>query len=186
MVGNSIVRFNKEATRWLGVRMDAHLTFKEHHNQCMKMARAVEARLRVLTKMHVIIPERVRAVLTACVQAIALYGSELWWDPREIGRQEDLQLPLNQQARSTLGALPTTPMGAVLRESGLTPPPVALESQAAMIESEARMRVRRLQTKGSARQTDIGCPKMETYPKGARARPGSRDHALTKPSRRAG
>jgi hypothetical protein len=31
-VGNGFVRFNREATWWLGVWMDAHLTFKEHHN----------------------------------------------------------------------------------------------------------------------------------------------------------
>jgi len=42
-VGNCFIRFNKEATRWLGVWMDAHLTFKEHHNRCMKKARASEA-----------------------------------------------------------------------------------------------------------------------------------------------
>jgi hypothetical protein len=76
-LGNSFVRFNNEATRWLGVWIDAHLTFKEHHLQCTKKARAAEARLRLLTKTHGIIPERVRAVQTAWVQAVALYGSAL-------------------------------------------------------------------------------------------------------------
>jgi len=42
-VGDGFVQFNKEATRWVGVWMDAHLTFKEHHNCCMKKARAAEA-----------------------------------------------------------------------------------------------------------------------------------------------
>ena len=126
IVGHGFVRFNKEATGQLGVWMDAHLTFKEHHNRCMEKPRAAEARLRTLTKMHGIVPERVRAVQIACVQAVALYGSELWWDPREIGRQEDRQLLRNRQARSTLGVLPTTPMVAHMRESGLTPAPVAL------------------------------------------------------------
>jgi len=109
--------------------MDAHLTFKEHHNRCMKKARAAEARLRVLTKMHGIIPERVRGVQITCVQAVALYGSEHLSHPREIGRREVLQLLLNRQARSTLGSLPTTPMGALMRESGLTPAPVALDTR---------------------------------------------------------
>ena len=77
-VGDGFDRFNKEATRWLGVLMDAHLMFKEHHMRCMKKARAAEARLCVLTKMHGIIPEQVRAIQIACVQAVALYGSELW------------------------------------------------------------------------------------------------------------
>jgi hypothetical protein len=109
--------------------MDAHLTFKEHHNRCMKKARAAEARLRTLTKTYGVVPESVRAVQVACIQAVALYGSELWWDPKEIGRRDDLQLLLNRQARSVLGALPTTPRGALMRESGLTPAPVILDSR---------------------------------------------------------
>jgi len=109
--------------------MDAHLTFKEHHNWCMKMARAAEARLRTFTRMHGIVPAQVRAVQIACVQAIALHGIELWWDPKATGRPKDLRLLLDRQARSALGALPTTPLGALLRDSGLTPAPVALDSR---------------------------------------------------------
>jgi hypothetical protein len=40
-----LVKFNKEATRWLGVWMDAHLTFKEHHNQCMMKAKTADVQL---------------------------------------------------------------------------------------------------------------------------------------------
>jgi len=85
-VGNESVRFNAQATHWLGVGMDAHLMFKEHHNRCMKKTRAAEARLRTITKTYGIVPESVRAVQVACVQEVALYGSELWWDPTEVGR----------------------------------------------------------------------------------------------------
>jgi len=46
--------------------------FKEQHNQCMKKATAAEARLLTLTKIYGVIPESVRAVQVACVQAIAL------------------------------------------------------------------------------------------------------------------
>ena len=95
-VGDGFVRFNKEATRWLGVWMHAHRMFKDHHNCCMKKARAAEARLRVLTRMHGIVPERVTAIQKACIQAVALYGSELWLDAKEIGRREDFQLLLNR------------------------------------------------------------------------------------------
>ena len=52
--------------------MHTHLTFQEHHNRCMKKARAAAARLGVITTMHGIIPERVRAVQIACIQAVAL------------------------------------------------------------------------------------------------------------------
>jgi len=94
-VGNGSIRSNAQATRRLGVWMDGHLSFKEHYNRCMKKARAAEARLRTLTKIYGVVPESVRAVQVACVQAVALYGSKLWWDPREVGRQDDLQLLLN-------------------------------------------------------------------------------------------
>jgi hypothetical protein len=73
-------------------------------------------------------PERYTS-FHACVQAVALYGSELWWDSKEVGRRDDLQLLLNRQARSILGALPTTPRGALMRESGLTPAPGILDSR---------------------------------------------------------
>lgn len=49
-VGDDFVKFNKEGTRWLRVRIDAHLTFKEHHNRCMK-ARAAKPCFGALTKL---------------------------------------------------------------------------------------------------------------------------------------
>jgi len=128
-VGSRSIRFNAQATHWLGVWMDAHLTFKEHHIRCMKNARAAEARHQSLTKPYGVVPESVQAVQVACVQAVALYGSELCWDPREVGSRDNLQLLLNRQARSILGALPTTPRGALMTESGQTPAPVTLDSR---------------------------------------------------------
>jgi hypothetical protein len=65
----------------------------------------------------------------ACVQVVALYGSELWWDPREVGRGEDLQVFLNRQSRSILGALRHTLQGELMREQGLTPALVNLDSR---------------------------------------------------------
>ncbi|MDT7660413.1 MAG: hypothetical protein QOF38_5128 [Pseudonocardiales bacterium] len=54
------MKFNKEATRWLGDWMDAHLTFKEHHNRCIKKAKAAEACLRSLKKTYGVVPAGVR------------------------------------------------------------------------------------------------------------------------------
>ena len=85
-VGNGFIKLNKEASRWLGVWMDAHLTFKEHHDQCIKKARTVEAGLRSLTGMYGVIPPRNRAVQIARDQAVAFYGSMPWWDPKEGSR----------------------------------------------------------------------------------------------------
>jgi hypothetical protein len=75
----------------------------------------------------------VRAVQVVCAQAIVLYWSELLWHPSEADRRDDLQLLLNQQARSILGALPTTPWGALKRDSGLTLAPVILESRQQLV-----------------------------------------------------
>jgi hypothetical protein len=66
-VVNGFVQFKKEATSSLGVWMDAHLTFKEHHNRLMKKARVAEARIRIHRTMHGIILERARAIQTAGV-----------------------------------------------------------------------------------------------------------------------
>jgi hypothetical protein len=108
--------------------MDVHLMFKEHHNRCIKTARAAEASLPTLTKTYGVVSESLPAVQVACIQALALNASELWWDPREIGRQDDLQL-LNRQPRSILGSLPTTLRGALMRESGHAPAPVIVDSR---------------------------------------------------------
>jgi len=79
--------------------------------------------------MYGVVPDSVAVVQAACVQAVALYGSELWWDPREAGRRDDLQLLFNQKARSILGVLPKMPWGALMRDSGLGPAPEILESR---------------------------------------------------------
>jgi len=128
-VGDGFIRFNRQATRWLGVWMDVHLTLKEHHNRCLKKARAAEARLRTLTKTYGVVPESVRAVQVACVEAVGLFGSELWWDPSEAARRDDIQLLLNRQARSIMGVLAMASRGALMTESGLTPTPVIVESR---------------------------------------------------------
>jgi len=82
----------------------------------------------------------------ACIQVVALYGSELWWDPKDVGRQDNLQLFLNRQARFILRALPTTPRGTLMRESGLRPAPVDLDSR---------------QQRVAARLADMGSGKLK-------------------------
>jgi len=103
--------------------------FKEHHNRCMSKAREAEAKLRALMSMNGIVPERVRAVNMACVQGVGLDGRELSRDSKEIDRREDLQLLLNWQAMSTLGALPMIPIGRLIRASGVIPAPEGLDSR---------------------------------------------------------
>jgi hypothetical protein len=58
--------------------MDSHLTLKEHHTQYLQKARSTEAKLRTLIKKHRTVPDSVRDVQIAWVQAVTPYGSELW------------------------------------------------------------------------------------------------------------
>jgi len=94
----------------------------------MKKARAAEAQLRSLTLTYGVVPGCVRAVPIACIQAVALNGSKLWWDAEEGSWWVDLQRLLYREARSTVGALPATPRGTLRRDSGLTPAAVALDT----------------------------------------------------------
>jgi len=74
------------------------------------------------------VPESLSAVQILCIEVVALYGSEHRWDSKEVGRQDDLQLLQNRQARSIMGVLLTTSQAALMRESGTTPSPVMLVS----------------------------------------------------------
>src|SRR5215213_5702895 len=48
-IGGHPIRFNKEATRWLGIWLDSGLRFKEHHQKHMAKAHAADRRLQSLT-----------------------------------------------------------------------------------------------------------------------------------------
>jgi hypothetical protein len=112
------ISYNKEATRWLGVWLDSQLTLKEHHHNRLGKARKAEARVRTLVGKLGLTPADVRKIQVAAVQAVALYGAELWWD-RQKEPEEDIQKLVNRQARAITGALPTTALGPLVKESGL-------------------------------------------------------------------
>jgi hypothetical protein len=115
-----IKSFNRHATRWLGIWLDSHLTLKEHHNTMMSKAYRAEARVRSLQGKFSLSPENVRKIQVAAVQAVALYGAELWWDEtKNIGRTTDLQKLVKRQPRSITGMLRTTPIGPLVKEAGL-------------------------------------------------------------------
>jgi hypothetical protein len=77
----------------------------------------------------VVVPESITTIQVAFVQAGALYGSGLWWDPKDVGRRNNLQLLFNQQTRSVMGTVLPTPKGALMRAAGLTPMPLILDSR---------------------------------------------------------
>jgi len=112
-----------------GVWMDAHLTFNKQHYRYMKKAMAADVGLRTHTDTYGACPGGVRAVQVTCIQAVTVYGIELWRNPREVGRRDDLQLLLNWQSSLIIGVLPMTPRGALIKESGLPPAPLILDSR---------------------------------------------------------
>jgi len=94
-VGMNDIPFNTEATRWLGVWLDSQLTLKEHHAIRLKEGKKAMGRLCRLTGQMGLSPANCRKVMTACIQSVTMFGSELWWkgDRVEgtIGRAEELQ-----------------------------------------------------------------------------------------------
>jgi len=109
--------------------MDVHRTLQEHHNWAIWKAKAAKARCQTLTMTFRVNPQSMRAIQIACDQAVALYESELCWDSEEVGTWYNLQFLLNLLAGSILGALPTPPWGALMREAGLMPTPVISDSR---------------------------------------------------------
>jgi len=124
-VDGQTVKFNKQATRWLGIWIDSSLSLKDHHQAMMKKARNAQQRMRRLTGRMGLVPENVRRTQVACVQAVAMYGSELWWKGENengtIGRANDLQILVNQQARDITGCFKSTNQGEPMPLSGLRP-----------------------------------------------------------------
>jgi len=127
------IRFNKKATRWLGVWLDSQLTLKEHHTVRMKSGRKAMMWLRRLTGQMGLSPANCRKVMTACVQSVAMFGAELWWKgdlvQSTIGWANELQWLVNQEARMTTGCFRTTNLGVLSMESSLRAATAQLENR---------------------------------------------------------
>jgi hypothetical protein len=116
--------------RWLGVWLDSQLTLKEHHPIRLKEGKKALGRLRRLTGQMGLAPVNCWKVMTAYVQSVAMFGSELWWkgDGVEKKREQELQVVVNKQARAVTGCCRTTNLGALAMESGLRPATAQLEA----------------------------------------------------------
>lgn len=112
MTGGREISFNKEATRWLGIWLDAHLTLRDHQKGMMKEGRKALARLRRLAGQMGLSPANSRKVMTACVQSVAMYGSEHWWRGEGkqgmVGGAAELQKLVSQEARAVTACFQTT------------------------------------------------------------------------------
>ena len=97
--------------------LDSQLTLKDHHAIRLKDGKRAMARLHRLAGQMVRSPVNGRTVTTACIQSVAMFGSELWWKRdlvrRTIGQANELQLLVNQEARATTGCFRTTDLAAL-------------------------------------------------------------------------
>ena len=127
-VGNKKIKFNQEATRWLGVWLDGQLKFSAHINERIRRARIAEIQIKDLTKTYGLMPGLVRRIQLAVVQSTALYGAELWLKGQK-NHKDTFQQLFNRQARSITGMYPSTPIHPLLCEAGLTPASIVLDSR---------------------------------------------------------
>lgn len=67
MIKDQIINFNKEATRWLGVWLDAALSFRTHKDVYLNKARKAEARLRSIVNRKGLAPGLSRKIQIAAV-----------------------------------------------------------------------------------------------------------------------
>jgi ribonuclease HI len=131
--GGREVPFNKKATRWLGIWLDTQLTLGGHQKAMMKKGRKAMGRLQRLTREMGLTPANCRKVMSACVQSVAMYGSELWWKGATgrgmAGGVEELQKLVNREARAVTGCFRTTNMGALSAEAGIRPASTQLDNR---------------------------------------------------------
>jgi ribonuclease HI len=119
-VGEHYAKFNSEATRWLVVWIDSAFRSTTHRHKCMAIARAAENRLRKLISKYGVPPASVRNIQIAIIQSTLMDGAKLIWNGKK-PEVKDYQLAINRMSRGTTGMLPSTPLGTLIAESGLTP-----------------------------------------------------------------
>jgi ribonuclease HI len=130
-VGQQVVHFKPEATRWLGIWLDSALTLQENRRIRMGKTRQAEAKIRRIVSQYGVPPASARNLLMSLVQGTMLYASELTWKGQK-GVEGEYQRAINRMARSTLGSFRSTPQGILAAESGLTPARALLNHRQAM------------------------------------------------------
>jgi len=117
-VGNHDVSYNKAATRWLGTWLDDMLTLNDHTKMTLAKARKAQNAVRSLMTKEGLSSEGCKRIQVAAVQAVALYGAELWWHGQE-NRAQEVQWLLNEQGRRITGCFGTKLQGALMNDAGL-------------------------------------------------------------------
>ena len=119
------------ATRWLGIWFDKHLTFKDHIRKRTVQAHAAFERMQRLANTEKgLTTQALRQLYMACVTSVADYGAPVWWKPnRSVAPLQAIQ---SKAARKILGVFRTTPIEPTEVEAALLPPKIRLERQVAL------------------------------------------------------
>lgn len=67
------IKFNKEATQWLGIWLDSQLKFSAHVNEKLQRTRTAEIQIKGLTRTYGLAPALIRRVQIAVVQSICMF-----------------------------------------------------------------------------------------------------------------
>jgi len=99
----------------------------------MNKGRKVLARLKRLAGQMELMSDNYHKVMTAYVQLVVMYGTELCWKgegkPGMSGGAGELQKLVNQEARAVTGCFRTTNLGALTMESRLRPATAQLDNR---------------------------------------------------------
>lgn len=121
-IGNDIVKPN-DYTRWLGIFLDRKLNFKEHIGRACQRSRVVTDHVkRLCNTVRGTNTLLLRKAIQGSALATLFYGSETWYGPKTSDWVlNQVQYAINRAARAVLPVYKTTPVAALLRETGWGP-----------------------------------------------------------------
>ena len=122
LFGETVITPN-EVTRWLGLLLDRKLTFSKHLQHAVTRAKRVTDHVqRLCTTVRGLQPALARQAMQACAFSTLFYGAETWYAKNTAKRAtRQAQVAINRAARAILPVYKTTPVAALLRETGWGP-----------------------------------------------------------------
>ena len=126
---NNICIKPNHSTRWLGIVFDRKLTFQEHIRQAtVRAGRITDQVKRLCGATFGANPRLLRQAVQGCAFTTLLYGAETWFARNSAkSATGKIQIAMNRAARAVLPAYRTTPVPALLRETGWAPAGAWLE-----------------------------------------------------------
>ena len=129
-MGERTVPFAREATRWLGVWMDASLNLRESRRRVLNRAKRMDSAVQKMVGKYGVPPASARNLQQALIHGTLLYGAELSWNGTK-KEEKNVQILTNRMGRASLGVRRTTPLGIVTAESALLPARALLDHRQA-------------------------------------------------------